>query len=249
MVGANPLVSHGSVLSAPRVRERLLEIEARGGRVVCVDPRRSETAEPVRAPADPARRRRLAAAVDDPHDLRGGAGRRGLPRRARTDGWQELRALAPPTIRRRRPRRARASPPERRARAGARLRGLGVRGRIRSHGRLPGPLRHAGGLPARRAERGDRATSTARAAACSADPPIPIDDDRRADRAGHLRRGPRALRRLPRRARRDAGRRSSRWRSPRPASARCGRCSCPPATRCCRCPTATRWRPRSGSST
>lgn len=40
MVGANPLVSHGSVLSAPRVREQLLDIE----RVVVVDPRRTETA-------------------------------------------------------------------------------------------------------------------------------------------------------------------------------------------------------------
>jgi formate dehydrogenase len=40
MVGANPLVSHGSVLSAPRVREQLLEVD----RVVVVDPRRSETA-------------------------------------------------------------------------------------------------------------------------------------------------------------------------------------------------------------
>jgi formate dehydrogenase len=44
MVGANPLVSHGSVLSAPRVREQLLAITERGGRVVVVDPRRSETA-------------------------------------------------------------------------------------------------------------------------------------------------------------------------------------------------------------
>src|SRR3954464_13219804 len=44
MVGANPFVSNGSVLSAPRVRERLHAIVARGGRVVVVDPRRSETA-------------------------------------------------------------------------------------------------------------------------------------------------------------------------------------------------------------
>src|SRR5918992_904990 len=44
MVGANPLISHGSVLSAPRVRDQLLEIVRRGGRVVVVDPRRSETA-------------------------------------------------------------------------------------------------------------------------------------------------------------------------------------------------------------
>ena len=44
MVGANPLVSHGSVLSAPRVREQLNAVVDRGGRVVVVDPRRTETA-------------------------------------------------------------------------------------------------------------------------------------------------------------------------------------------------------------
>lgn len=44
MVGANPLVSHGSVMSAPRVKDQLHAITGRGGRVVVVDPRRSETA-------------------------------------------------------------------------------------------------------------------------------------------------------------------------------------------------------------
>lgn len=44
MVGANPLVSHGSVLTAPRVRDQLNEVVKRGGRVVVVDPRRTETA-------------------------------------------------------------------------------------------------------------------------------------------------------------------------------------------------------------
>ncbi|MDX6670351.1 MAG: hypothetical protein QOI91_714 [Solirubrobacteraceae bacterium] len=44
MVGANPLVSHGSVLTAPRVKDQLHAIVDRGGRVVVVDPRRSETA-------------------------------------------------------------------------------------------------------------------------------------------------------------------------------------------------------------
>ena len=44
MVGANPLVSHGSVLTAPRIKDQLNDIVARGGRVVVVDPRRSETA-------------------------------------------------------------------------------------------------------------------------------------------------------------------------------------------------------------
>jgi anaerobic selenocysteine-containing dehydrogenase len=57
MVGANPLVSHGSVLSAPRVREQLLAVTECGGRVVVVDPRRTETARqfehlPVRPDSD-----------------------------------------------------------------------------------------------------------------------------------------------------------------------------------------------------
>ena len=44
VVGANPVVSNGSFLSAPNMRGRLRDIRARGGRVVVVDPRRSETA-------------------------------------------------------------------------------------------------------------------------------------------------------------------------------------------------------------
>src|SRR3954463_8194856 len=44
MLGANPMVSHGSVLTAPRVRDQLYAITGRGGRVVVVDPRRTETA-------------------------------------------------------------------------------------------------------------------------------------------------------------------------------------------------------------
>jgi anaerobic selenocysteine-containing dehydrogenase len=44
IIGANPLVSHGSVLTAPRIRDALNDVVARGGRVVVVDPRRSETA-------------------------------------------------------------------------------------------------------------------------------------------------------------------------------------------------------------
>ena len=44
MVGANPLVSHGCVLTAPRISDQLHAIVERGGRVVVVDPRRTETA-------------------------------------------------------------------------------------------------------------------------------------------------------------------------------------------------------------
>jgi len=44
MVGANPFVSHSSLYCEPHVRDALHGIVARGGRVVVVDPRRSETA-------------------------------------------------------------------------------------------------------------------------------------------------------------------------------------------------------------
>ena len=44
MLGANPLVSHGSAVRTPRVKDDLAGIVRRGGRVVVVDPRRTETA-------------------------------------------------------------------------------------------------------------------------------------------------------------------------------------------------------------
>jgi anaerobic selenocysteine-containing dehydrogenase len=43
-LGANPLASNGSLMTAPDVRARLRAIQERGGRVVVVDPRRTETA-------------------------------------------------------------------------------------------------------------------------------------------------------------------------------------------------------------
>jgi anaerobic selenocysteine-containing dehydrogenase len=43
-VGANPWVSNGSLMSAPDIRKRLRAIRERGGRIVVVDPRRTETA-------------------------------------------------------------------------------------------------------------------------------------------------------------------------------------------------------------
>jgi anaerobic selenocysteine-containing dehydrogenase len=45
VLGANPAVSNGSVMTAPDVKRRLRAIRERGGRVVVVDPRRTETAE------------------------------------------------------------------------------------------------------------------------------------------------------------------------------------------------------------
>ena len=44
ILGANPLASNGSLMTAPGIRKRLVDLRARGGRVVLVDPRRTETA-------------------------------------------------------------------------------------------------------------------------------------------------------------------------------------------------------------
>jgi anaerobic selenocysteine-containing dehydrogenase len=44
ILGANPLASNGSLMTAPGIEKRLKAIKARGGRIVLVDPRRTETA-------------------------------------------------------------------------------------------------------------------------------------------------------------------------------------------------------------
>ena len=44
MFGANPMVSNGSMMGAPDMPRRLKALKARGGRLVVVDPRRTETA-------------------------------------------------------------------------------------------------------------------------------------------------------------------------------------------------------------
>jgi len=45
ILGANPAVSNGSLMTAPGMPRRLKALRARGGRVVVIDPRRTETAE------------------------------------------------------------------------------------------------------------------------------------------------------------------------------------------------------------
>jgi anaerobic selenocysteine-containing dehydrogenase len=42
--GANPLASNGSLMTAPGIERRLKDLRARGGRLIVVDPRRTETA-------------------------------------------------------------------------------------------------------------------------------------------------------------------------------------------------------------
>ncbi|HVE23891.1 MAG TPA: molybdopterin-dependent oxidoreductase [Sporichthya sp.] len=45
MIGANPVVSNGSMLTAPDLRSKLRALRRRGGRIVVVDPRRTESAD------------------------------------------------------------------------------------------------------------------------------------------------------------------------------------------------------------
>ena len=45
MLGANPLASNGSIWTVPDVRQRLKDLKSRGGKLVVVDPRRTETAD------------------------------------------------------------------------------------------------------------------------------------------------------------------------------------------------------------
>ena len=45
MLGANPVASNGSIWTVPDIRQRIKDLKARGGRLVVLDPRRTETAE------------------------------------------------------------------------------------------------------------------------------------------------------------------------------------------------------------
>jgi anaerobic selenocysteine-containing dehydrogenase len=94
IMGANPLASNGSIMTAPGIRARMKAIRARGGRVVLIDPRRTET----------------AAVADEHHFIRPGADallllaiidavfEAGMARLGRlaafTDGLDDLRAAA-----------------------------------------------------------------------------------------------------------------------------------------------------------
>jgi anaerobic selenocysteine-containing dehydrogenase len=45
MLGANPIASNGSIWTVPDVKKRIKALQARGGKLVVIDPRRTETAE------------------------------------------------------------------------------------------------------------------------------------------------------------------------------------------------------------
>jgi anaerobic selenocysteine-containing dehydrogenase len=94
VIGANPAVSNGSLMTAPGARHRLKAIQARGGRVVVIDPRRTETVKhasehvAVRPGGDPFLLLGMLHTIfgDGLDDLGRAQGR--------CDGFTELRALA-----------------------------------------------------------------------------------------------------------------------------------------------------------
>ena len=45
IIGGNPLASNGSLMTAPNIAKRLKAIQKRGGKVIVIDPRRTETAK------------------------------------------------------------------------------------------------------------------------------------------------------------------------------------------------------------
>ena len=112
ILGANPLASNGSLLTAPDMRGRLRAIRARGGKVVVVDPRRTRTAaRGRRAPLHPPGDRRAAALRARARAVRRGprrAARAGRPRRGPRRGPRAGRPASRP-----RTSRARAASPRR----------------------------------------------------------------------------------------------------------------------------------------
>ncbi len=96
ILGANPMVSNGSLMSAPDMPGRLRALRARGGRLTVVDPRRTDTARrsdrhlPIRPGTDPYLLLALIQVLAAEDRIRLGAAA-GL-----VDGIDDLLALAAP---------------------------------------------------------------------------------------------------------------------------------------------------------
>lgn len=95
-IGANPYVSNGSFMTAPDVRKRMRAIRERGGRIVVVDPRRTETARdadewvPIRPGSDAAFLLAMVRALIDDHRVDPAA------IAAIADGWEQVAARIAP---------------------------------------------------------------------------------------------------------------------------------------------------------
>ena len=157
MLGANPLASNGSLMTAPDMRGRLRALRARGGKLVVVDPRRSRTAEaadehhPIRPGTDALLLFALVHVLFDEGLARARAARRARPTASTT--------VARARRSRSRPRRSRRvtgiaaddDPPH-----GARARRRRVGRGLRPDRHDDAGVRHARLLARRRAQRADR---------------------------------------------------------------------------------------------
>lgn len=91
MLGANPVVSNGSLWVVPKFRDHLRALQQRGGQLVTVDPRRSETARlanlhvPIKPGTDAWF---LAAPINELQDLG-----MTMPVTYAVNGWEELKTL------------------------------------------------------------------------------------------------------------------------------------------------------------
>ncbi len=96
VMGGNPLASNGSLMTAPDIRHRLRDLQRRGGRLIVIDPRRTETAEvadrhlPIRPGTDALLLLALLHTI-----FREGLDRPG-PLAAFSDGMDRLRAAVEP---------------------------------------------------------------------------------------------------------------------------------------------------------
>ena len=171
MLGANPLVSNGSVMTAPDIEGRLRKLRARGGKLVVLDPRRTET----------------AAVADEHHFIRPGTDALFLaallnvlsarrPRAAgraaaatSTAGTTLLELFAPYTPDR--VARATGIPADDDRASRARARRRADRGLLRPHGHERAGVRHARDAGSPTSSTSRPAISIGRAAGCSRRPP------------------------------------------------------------------------------
>ena len=158
VIGANPAVSNGSITTMPDARGRLKAVQARGGRVVVVDPRRTETARlasehvAIRPGGDPFLLLAMLHVIFAEGLDRAPRGWTGL------DEVRELRRAAPPES---------AAPgcgvdAETIIAAGARVRRRPLGGRLRPDRRVPPRHGQRHALADQRAQRRDRQPRPAR---------------------------------------------------------------------------------------
>ena len=158
MLGANPLASNGSLMTAPDMPGRLQAMRARGGKLVVVDPRRTRTARggrraPLIRPGTDALLpvRRWCTRLFAEGLVGSGALGRHVERRS-----TRCKHAAPAVRARGRGRRAAASTAATIRRLARELAAAPTRRRLRPHRHLHAGVRHAGELAGRRAQRPHR---------------------------------------------------------------------------------------------